>query len=320
MFERIKQSLCGGLIGVLITTQAMGQTAALLPNAVQQYLNSLGQPVTGGTVGYYIPNTLTPKNTWSSTVESVLTQNPNPVLLNAGGYPQNGSGQVSGTYGDGSYRQIVTDQNGITIWDAVTASSGAGGRSPAFSEGVMVGTIIPWGSPVLPNLYLYTAGQAVSRTTYAQLLTALTSSATILCQSGVATITVPTQISDTTPIGAPVEASCFAPGTIVQSKASGLLTLSNNATGTTSTVATIFPWGDGDGSTTFNVPDLRGRAYLGRDNMNGIIAGRLNSTVFGSNPDSMAAPGGSLSTQLTLQQLPQGIQSANPPSGSIAYV
>jgi microcystin-dependent protein len=42
-------------------------------------------------------------------------------------------------------------------------------------------------------------------------------------------------------------------------------------------------WGAGDGSTTFNLPDLRGRATFGRDNMGGAAANLI--TVAGGNID-----------------------------------
>jgi len=41
-------------------------------------------------------------------------------------------------------------------------------------------------------------------------------------------------------------------------------------------------YGVGDGSTTFNVPDLRGRAVAGKDDMGGSAAGRLNVTLTGT--------------------------------------
>lgn len=41
-------------------------------------------------------------------------------------------------------------------------------------------------------------------------------------------------------------------------------------------------YGVGDGSTTFNLPDLRGRQLFGLDNMGGSAASRLTSTYFGS--------------------------------------
>jgi microcystin-dependent protein len=40
-------------------------------------------------------------------------------------------------------------------------------------------------------------------------------------------------------------------------------------------------WGAGDGSTTFNVPDGRGRALFGNDSMGGTAAGRLTSVSLG---------------------------------------
>ena len=58
-------------------------------------------------------------------------------------------------------------------------------------------------------------------------------------------------------------------------------------------------YGVGDGSSTFNLPDLRGRVAAGRDNMGGTAASRLSQGVLGGNPTSLGASGGSesLSTQ-----------------------
>lgn len=41
-------------------------------------------------------------------------------------------------------------------------------------------------------------------------------------------------------------------------------------------------YGAGDGSTTFNVPDLRGRAIAGKDDMGGASANRLGATITGT--------------------------------------
>jgi microcystin-dependent protein len=316
MLTRLTQIALGAILGFLVPVMALGQTATLLPNAVQQYLDANGNPVSAGTVDYYVPNTTTRKTTWSSSTESVGTQNPNPVLLSAGGYPQNSSGAIAGTYGDGLYRQVVKDQNGNTIWDLVTSSSGSGGgTSPAFSEGIMVGTIVPWIGSTIPSKYLYTGGQGVSRTTYAALFTAVTFSVTILCSTGIQTIAVPTNVSDAVPIGTPIEAACFAPGTTVTSKSSGQLVMSTAATTTTSITALLFPWGNGDGSTTFNIPDLRGRVIAGSDNLNGTPAGVLTSNFYGANPDAIASSGGSQSHTLGLNELPTGITSVTAPGG-----
>jgi microcystin-dependent protein len=64
-------------------------------------------------------------------------------------------------------------------------------------------------------------------------------------------------------------------------------------------------WGSGDGSTTFNVPDLRGRLVAGADNMGGSAAGRLGSGATGGITGSatVGATGGEQSHQLTTAEL-----------------
>ena len=67
-------------------------------------------------------------------------------------------------------------------------------------------------------------------------------------------------------------------------------------------IGTIY--GVGDGSTTFNLPDLRGVVIAGLDNMNGTPAGRLTSTYYGANPDVLGTVGGGQSETLTTAQIP----------------
>lgn len=62
-------------------------------------------------------------------------------------------------------------------------------------------------------------------------------------------------------------------------------------------------YGPGDGSTTFNIPDLRGRVVAGRDDMGGSAASRLTSSYFGASAASLGAVGGSESHSLTTAQL-----------------
>lgn len=38
-------------------------------------------------------------------------------------------------------------------------------------------------------------------------------------------------------------------------------------------------WGNGDGSTTFNAPDFRGRTLFGKDNMGGVAAGKITAAL-----------------------------------------
>jgi microcystin-dependent protein len=75
------------------------------------------------------------------------------------------------------------------------------------------------------------------------------------------------------------------------------------------TYATLFAligtnWSAGDGSTTFGLPDLRGRAVFGLDNMGGSAAGRI--TVAGGNVDGtgIGNQGGAQNQTLTQAQLP----------------
>ena len=77
-------------------------------------------------------------------------------------------------------------------------------------------------------------------------------------------------------------------------------------------VGTTF--GSGDGSTTFNVPDLRGRVVAGQDDMGGSSANRLTGLSGGVNGDTFAAAGGDEGHTLTTAQLPAHTHSVNPPS------
>lgn len=66
-------------------------------------------------------------------------------------------------------------------------------------------------------------------------------------------------------------------------------------------------YGAGDGSTTFNIPDLRGRVIAGQDDMGGVSADRLtnpSSTINGINGDILGATGGKETHTLTEAQMP----------------
>jgi microcystin-dependent protein len=71
-------------------------------------------------------------------------------------------------------------------------------------------------------------------------------------------------------------------------------------------IGTIY--GGGDGVTTFNLPDLRGRAPFGRDDMGGTAASRVTNTGTG-NPNidgtTLGAAGGADRHQLTIPQMPE---------------
>lgn len=63
-------------------------------------------------------------------------------------------------------------------------------------------------------------------------------------------------------------------------------------------------YGAGDGSTTFGLPDLRGRVIAGVDNMGGTAASRLTSAGSGVAGTTLGAAGGAETHTLTTPQMP----------------
>lgn len=89
---------------------AATSTVAILPPAKTTFFDDNGVPLALGSVTFYIPATSTPKDTWTNSTG--VTLNTNPVLLDAAGRAL--------IWGFGSYRQLVKDSLGNTIWDQVT--------------------------------------------------------------------------------------------------------------------------------------------------------------------------------------------------------
>lgn len=80
---------------------------SLLPEPKQQFLNDIGSPLFGGKILTYAAGTLTPKATYQD--QALTIANTNPVIANA-------RGEVV-MYGSGSYRLILQDAFGTTIYD-----------------------------------------------------------------------------------------------------------------------------------------------------------------------------------------------------------
>lgn len=117
--------------GLLITglagaswSLAGAQTASLLPNAEQTFVDLNGQPLAAGRVYFYIPTTTTPKATWRDAAGAVT--NANPVVLDAAGRAI--------IYGAGTYRQVVKDVFGNTVWDQLTSGPGGSGAMATVSN------------------------------------------------------------------------------------------------------------------------------------------------------------------------------------------
>ena len=152
----------------------------------------------------------------------------------------NGTGSVvidglSMPQADGSANQVLK-----------TDGSGNIGFTTLSTFSLPSGTVLPFAGSSAPSGYLLCFGQAISRSTYASLFSAI---------------------------------------------------------GTT--------YGAGDGSSTFNVPDLRGRAIAGQDDMGGSSADRLTNQSGGVNGDTLGASGGAETHTLTTAQLAAHTHTSN---------
>lgn len=179
------------------------------------------------------------------------------------------------------------------------------------TSGVPVGTTIDVMGFTAPTNYAFAYGQAVSRTTYAALFAALTTSQSGTISNGSPTIT---GLTDTTQFGRgmPVESLGIPVGTTLLSCTSTSCTMSANATTSRTGTMTFFAYGAGDGSTTFNLPDLRGMVLVGRDNMGGTAANiaqvstTLTTTAASSTATVGSAAGLAISMVITNDNVPSG--------------
>lgn len=87
----------------------------LLQNGKQQFIDQNGAPLANGSVYFYAPSTTNPVPTYQDPAGSIL--NTNPVALDS-------RGQAI-IWGSGTYRQIVKDAAGVTIWDQIVSEAGS---------------------------------------------------------------------------------------------------------------------------------------------------------------------------------------------------
>lgn len=93
-------------------------------NPVPQFFNGNGLAYVNGTLNFYEPGTLDPKDTYSD--EGLTSPNVNPIELNSLG------ASTTEIWMDGKYRVIAKTQAGATIWDRdpVTGLGGGGEGQP----------------------------------------------------------------------------------------------------------------------------------------------------------------------------------------------
>lgn len=143
-------------------------------------------------------------------------------------------------------RAMVTDASGFSSASSVTATelgyvSGVTSAIQTQIDALSIpaGMLAPYAGSSAPNGWLLCYGQAVSRTTYSALFTAISTT-----------------------------------------------------------------YGAGDGSTTFNLPDLRGRVAVGKDDMGGAAASRMTAGGSGVDGAALGAVGGTQTHTLTTAEMP----------------
>lgn len=296
ILNQLQQAAMFGFLFVMFTLPAYGQ-ATQVPNAQQQFIDANGNPYANGKVFMYVPNTTTKKNTWKDATQTQL--NTNPVVLDSAGRAI--------IFGVGNYNQLLQDAGGLQVWNNFTAApAGASSSTPATSgagDFLPIGAIIPISGFSPPVNYMLAYGQAISRTTYPDAFNALTIVENATCTNGSPTLTT---IADTSNfrVGQPVEASCVASGSLIQSLTTSSITLNNNASLSGVVSARVFPWSNGDGVNTFNIPDFRGRVLMGANAMGGTASSRVSSTYYGSDPNTPVGNGGAQFAQLSGSNLP----------------
>ncbi len=118
-------------------------TASILPNGKNQFIDINGNPLVGGTVTFYEPDSLILKDTWQDSDQTIL--NTNPIVLDS-------RGQAI-IYGDGIYRQRVKDSLGNLIWDQETASPYTPANLPPSVSSFYDPIIFMEGQPVDGEVY-----------------------------------------------------------------------------------------------------------------------------------------------------------------------
>jgi microcystin-dependent protein len=148
------------------------------------------------------------------------------------------------------------------LGDEITHTFTAG----ALAALIPAGVIQQYGGVAVPPGWLACDGTAYSRTAYAALFSALALSTTA-DTNGTTTVTgIPAAVWDQLQDGWYVSGTNIVAPTLISAvgTTSGQITISLPANNTTTGGSIVFaPYGIGDGSTTFNVPDMRSRVPVG---------------------------------------------------------
>lgn len=158
----------------------------------------------------------------------------------------------------------------------------------------------------LPSGWLWADGAAVARATWPDLFNSICPAFTGSVANGSATITAVSEDLRTLGLlGAKIE-GLGVPGTATVSAISAsTITLSLPATSDhAATPLRIFPHGNGNGSTTFNTPNAKGRNIIARQDMGGVDAALITVAGAGFDGTRIGAAGGAQTVALAVVNLP----------------
>jgi len=287
--------ITAGLAALLLSTTSL-QSATLLPNGQQQFIDGNGNPYASGTVTFYsnFPTCTTLKNTWSDSGQTVL--NTNPVVLDAAGRAT--------IFGSGTYCQVLKNSSGTTIWtketgDAASTSTLGWGSTSGGTANAQTVTVTGFSSTNGQTFYFVAgatntgaltlsvnSGSPISVVKPTPTGTAMLTGNEVVTGSviGVTYYSTTGQfqlVTNNTNASAPAgQVATYA----MNSCPTGWIPADGSAV-SRSTYSVLFSnigttWGIGNGSTTFNVPDLRGVFVRGTGtNATGSSTGAVGQAV-----------------------------------------
>ena len=270
--------LTAGLAALLLSSTSL-HSATLLPNGQQQFLDGNGNPYASGTVTFYsnYPTCTTLKNTWTDSGQTVL--NTNPVVLDAAGRAT--------IFGSGTYCQVLKNSSGTTIWtketgDAASTSTLGWGSTSGGTANAQTVTVTGFSSTNGQTFYFVAgatntgaltlsvnSGSPISVVKPTPTGTAILTGNEVYAGSVVGVTYYSTTgqfqlVTNNTNAAAPAgQVATYA----MNSCPTGWIPADGSAV-SRSTYSVLFSnigttWGIGNGSTTFNVPDLRGMFVRG---------------------------------------------------------
>lgn len=155
---------------------------------------------------------------------------------------------------------------------------------------VPVGAIIDFGGFVVPQHYYVCNGATKNRVRDYLLFNATTTTETVTLTNGVNTFTVVSSADYY--IGMAIEGTGIPASTTISNISGTTITMSANATTTGASLVRFFAWGNGDGSTTFTLPNLQGLTTAG-----------ANGSLF-PNSNGVGLTGGNATHTLTVPEIP----------------